>query len=161
MRYLALLVVIALVVFALVVVGTLVWVFLVWLGRHQSRTRDQASTVHALQMALFGLVMASRQRFDAVSGNGRGDWRGGDAPWVAADAKIRPTVQRNLPLIEDVQLKQLTTELLDCTGRLFVAADPAEAARLNSEVEALHERFRARTTEVVRALAVRRVARGG
>lgn len=157
----ALVVVIALVFVALVVVGALVWACLVWLGRHQSRTRDQASTVHALQMALFGVVLASRQRFDSVSGNGRADRRDGDASWLAADAKVRPTVLENLALIQDGQLKQLTTELLACTERTFVVTDPMEAARLNSEVDVLYGRFRARTTEVVRELAVRRISRGG
>ncbi len=160
MGYLALLVVIALVFVAVACLGGIVLLALRWLGRHQSRTRDQESTVYALNMALVGIVVAARQRFDAVGGNGEGSSlpRSG-GPWTATDARLRPTVERNLPLVEDPELKQLTVALLDRTSRLFATTDGAEAARLNAEIERLHEKFRIQRTDVVRALGVSRVDR--
>ncbi len=155
-----LLVVIALVFVTVACLGGIVLLALRWLGRHQSRTRDQESTVYALNMALVGIVVAARQCFDAVAGNGQGPSlprTGG--PWSATDARLRPAVERNLALVEDRELKQLTVALLDRTSRLFAATDPGEATRLNAEIEALHEKFRIQRTDVVRALGVSRLAR--
>lgn len=160
MAHLTLLVVVALVFVAVVVLGGLVALALRWLGRHQSRTRDQESTIYALNMALVGLVVASRQCYDAVAGNGQAPSRpqvGG--PWVATDARLRPAVQKHLPLVQDAHLKQLSAELLDRTARLFGTIDAAEATRLNAEIETLHEKFRIHRTDVVRALTVSRVTR--
>lgn len=155
----ALFVVIALVFLGVVVLGALVLVALRWLGRHQSRTRDQETTVYALNMALVGIVVAARQRFDATAADGQASLPRSGGPWAATDARLRPAVQRNLALVEDRQLKQLTAELLDRTSRLFACTDPAEAARLNTEIETLHEKFRIHRTDVVRALGVSRVDR--
>lgn len=156
----ALLVGIAIVFVAVVLLGGLVVLCLRWLGRHQSRTRDQQSTVYALNMALVGIVVASRQCYDAVSGDGQGRSASrGSGPWTAANARLRPAVERHLRLIEDVELKQLTAQLLDRTARLFATNDPTEAARLNAEIETLHEKFRIHRTDVVRALNVSRVSR--
>ena len=160
MGYLALLVVVAIVFVAVVVIGGIVVLALRWLGRHQSRTRDQESTVYALNMALVGIVVAARQCYGAFAANGEAPSlpRSG-GPWSATDARLRPTVVKHLPLVEDVYLKQLSTELLDRTARLFRATDAGEAARLNAEIETLHEKFRIHRTDVVRALAVSRVTR--
>jgi hypothetical protein len=158
--YLAVLVVIALVFTGVALLGGLVLLGLRWLGRHQSRTSDQESTVYALNMALVAIVVASRQCFEATAGNGQrpSPPRAG-GPWLATDARLRPTVERHLPLVEDGQLRQLTAELLDRTARLYAAGDPGEAARLNAEIETLHEKFRIHRTHVVRALHVSRVMR--
>jgi hypothetical protein len=161
LRYLALLVGIAIVFVAVALLGGLVVLCLRWLGRHQSRTRDQQSTVYALNMALVGIVVASRECYDSVSGDGQGrSAPRGSGPWTATDARLRPAVERHLRLVEDVELKQLTAQLLDRTARLFATNDPTEAARLNAEIETLHEKFRIHRTDVVRALNVSRVSRG-
>lgn len=160
MAYLALLIVIALVFVSVALLGGLVLLGLRWLGRHQSRTSGQESTVYALNMALVGIVVASRQCFEATAGNAEhpSPPRAG-GPWLATDARLRPTVERHLSLVEDAQLKQLTAELLDRTRRLYAAGDHAEAARLIAEIETLHEKFRIHRTDVVRALHVSRVVR--
>jgi hypothetical protein len=100
--YLALLVVIALVFTGVALLGGSVLLGLRWLGRHQSRTSGQESTVYALNMALVGIVVASRQCFEATAGNGqRSSPPRVGGPWLATDARLRPTVERNLPLVED------------------------------------------------------------
>ncbi len=156
----ALLVVVAIVFVAVVVIGGIVVLALRWLGRHQSRTRDQESTVYALNMALVGIVVAARQCYDTVAADGRAPSpsRSG-RPWLATDARLRPAVEKQLPLVEDGLLRQLSAELLDRTARLFGTTDPGEAARLNAEIETLHEKFRVHRTDVVRSLAVSRVTR--
>jgi hypothetical protein len=62
--------------------------------------------------------------------------------------------------VEDVELRRITTQLLEHSQRLRSATDAATAARLEQEAYALQERFRARTTEVVRGINLRRLSRG-
>ncbi len=157
--YLALLVAVAIIFVAVVVIGGIVVLALRWLGRHQSRTRDQESTVYALNMALVGIVVAARQCYDAFPEGQAPSLPRSGGPWTATDARLRPTVGKHLALVEDVYLKQLSAELLDRTARLFRATDGEEAARLNAEIETLHEKFRIHRTDVVRSLAVSRVTR--
>jgi hypothetical protein len=153
-------VVIVAVLVTLATVGAVVGISVRLLGRHWSRTRDQESTVHAVQMALFAMVQASRQRVDAARGNGQWTRRPApDAPWMAADARARATVLRQLPLVEDDELTQLTRELLEQSRRLLATSDADTGVRLGGEVEALYRRFGARCTAVVRELALRRVYR--
>lgn len=153
-------VVIAIALVALGITGAFVCLGVVLVSRHQSRTRDQRSTVFALQMAVVAMVVAARQRFDAAVQNGQwAEVGSAGTPWVATDTKVRPTVVRQMALVEDVQLKELTTRLLDRTRQLLTTADAREAARLQHEIEGLRARFQARTTEVVRALAVGRLSR--
>ena len=120
--------------------------------RRRSRTSDQASTLFTLQMALYAMVQASRPPLDGVSHNGRGPVSpaGGDGP-------ARETVRRQLRLVEDAQVRQITGQLLECSHRLRAATDAASAARLWHEAEALQERLRGRSTEVVRKIGLRRL----
>jgi len=137
-------VVVALVVVA-VAVTVLVGVGSVILGRmrrHRSRTRDQASTIFTLRTAVLALVQTSTQG------------------WTAVDASVRPTVVAQLPLLQDSELRQLTTELLETTRQLAATGDAESGAGLRDEVDDLHERFRWRSNEVVRQLNLGRVPRG-
>ena len=128
------------VLFVVVVVAVVLIVASIGVGmnvvaRHRSRTSDQASTVFALQMALYAMVQASRPALDGVDHNGHGPAlsRAGDL----SDGPLRETVLKQLRLAEDVQLRQITGQLLEQTGQLRAARDPAAAARLRQEVEAL------------------------
>ncbi|HEX2192570.1 MAG TPA: hypothetical protein VHH09_05210 [Acidimicrobiales bacterium] len=120
--------------------------------RHRSRTSDQASTVFALQMALYAMVQASRPTLDGASQNGHGPARPG-----RGDGQARETVLKQLQLVEDVQLRQITGQLLEHSRRLESTTDAAAAAQLQAEVDSLQERFRERTTAVVRAINLRRL----
>ena len=124
-------------------------------ARHRSRTSDQASTVFALQMALYAMVQASRPTLNGSTDNGRGPSRPGPG-----DGQARQRVLRQLELVEDVELRRITGQLLEHSRRLLATTDAASAAHLQSEVDTLQERFRARTTEVVRELNLRRLQRG-
>ena len=64
---------------------------------------------------------------------------------------------RQLSLVEDAELKNLTVGLLESSRQLLLTSDPAAAARLWQEVEATHERFRKRTVDVIRSLNLRRL----
>ena len=121
-------------------------------ARHRSRTSDQASTVFALQMALYAMVQASRPTLDGANQNGHGPARPG-----RGDGRALETVLKQLQLVEDVQLRQITGQLLEHSRRLASTADATMAARLQAEVDTLQERFRDRTTEVVRAINLRRL----
>ena len=122
--------------------------------RHRSRTSDQASTVFALQMALYAMVQASRPTFNGSSDNGQGPSQPGPG-----DAQARQRVLKQLELVEDVELRRITDQLLEHSHRLLTTTDAIAAARLQGEVETLQERFRSRTTEVVRDLNLRRLQR--
>jgi hypothetical protein len=151
-------VVVVVVLVALGAVGATVVLGLRWADRHLSRTRHQQSTVHALQLALFALVEASRQRFDAATLNGQWPARARvEGSWASAYAQARPTVVRQLALVEDPELKELTSRLLESSGQLLATSDPATAARLWREVEGAHDRLRLRTVEVTRSLNLRRL----
>ena len=121
-------------------------------ARHRSRTADQASTVFALQMALYAMVQASRPSLNGSAENGQGPARPG-----AGDGQARERVLKQLALVEDVELRQITGQLLEHSRRLLMTTDGASAARLQGEVDTLQERFRSRTTEVVRDLNLRRL----
>jgi hypothetical protein len=123
-------------------------------ARHRSRTSDQASTVFALQMALYAMVQASRPSLNGSTDNGQGPARPGPG-----DGEARQRVLKQLELVEDVELRQITGQLLEHSRRLLATTDGATAARLQSEVETLQERFRSRTTDVVRDLNLRRLQR--
>jgi len=129
------------VVAAVAIVIGLTYLTLVGLGRHRSRTSDQTSTIYALRTAVVALAQTSAQG------------------WTAVDSSVRPAVVAQLPLIQDVELRQLTNELLETTRRLATMPDPVENTVLRKEVDDLHERFRARTTEVIRELKLGRVPR--
>jgi len=136
-------VVVALVVVAAavtVVIG-LLYITLTGMGRHRSRTRDQTSTIYTLRTAVVALAQTSAQG------------------WTSVDASVRPTIVAQLPLIQDVELRQLTNELLETTRQLAAVADPVENESLRESVEALHERFRMRSNEVIRELKLGRVPR--
>ena len=120
--------------------------------RHRSRTTDQASTVFALQMALYAMVQASRPTLNGSTDNGHGPLRPG-----AGDGDARQRVLKQLELVEDVELRRITGQLLEHSDRLLTTTDAASAARLQGEVETLQERFRSRTTDVVRDLNLRRL----
>jgi hypothetical protein len=155
-----LVVVLVAVLVTLAILGAVTGISIRLLGRHWSRTRDQESTIHAVQMALFAIVQASRQRVDTASENGQWTRRAApDAPWSAADARARATALTQLPLMEDDELKRLTRELLEHSRRLLAAPDAATGVRLGGEVDALYRRFGARCTAVLRELALRRVSR--
>ncbi len=146
---------VVLVIVVVVTVVVLVAAIAVGMGlvtRHRNRTSDQASTVFALQMALYAMVQASRPTLDGASQNGQGPARPG-----RGDGQARETVLKQLQLVEDVQLRQLTGQLLENSRRLESTTDSAAAARVQAEVDTLQERFRDRTTEVVRAINLRRL----
>jgi hypothetical protein len=124
-------------------------------ARHRSRTSDQASTVFALQMALYAMVQASRPTLNGSADNGHGPSRPGPG-----DTEARHRVLKQLELVEDVELRRITGELLEHSRRLLTTTDAASATRLQSEVETLQDRFRSRTTEVVRDLNLRRLQGG-
>lgn len=152
----AVLVVVALVIVALAVtVATMVLVLRV-LSRHLNRTRDQASTIFSVQMALAALVQAALQRADTVSLNGQSPSRPGTGAAGEADARARQTISRQLSLLQDEQLKGLTHSLLERTRQVHATRDPAEAERLRREVTALHQGFGRRSTDVVRSINLRR-----
>jgi len=131
------------VVAAVTLVLGLIFVVLGGLGRHRSRTTDQTSTIYTLRTAVAALAQTSAQG------------------WTAVDSNVRPAVMAQLPLIRDAELRQLTNELLETTRRLAAVADPVENTDLRDEVDALHERFRGRSNEVIRELRLGRVPRGG
>jgi hypothetical protein len=143
------------VVLAVAVIVAAILVGMALATRHRSRTSDQASTVFALQMALYAMVQASRPTLNGSSDNGQGPSRPG-----TGDGEARERVLRQLELVEDVELRQITGQLLEHSGRLLTTTDAASAARLQGEVETLQERFRSRTTEVVRDLNLRRLQGG-
>lgn len=124
-------------------------------ARHQSRTSDQASTVFALQMALYAMVQASRPSLNGSTDNGHGPGRPG-----RDDGEARRRVLEQLELVEDLELRQIAGQLLEHSRRLLVITDGPSAARLQGEVETLQERFRSRTTDVVRDLKLRRLQGG-
>lgn len=136
--------VVAFVIFvvAVAVVVAVIALTMAGLGRHRSRTRDQASTIFTLRTAVVALVQTSTQG------------------WTAVDPSVRPTVVAQLPLVQDGQLRQLTTELLEATRRLASGGPTEEGDELRAEVDDLHERFRWRSNEVVRELNLGRVPRG-
>lgn len=142
------------VVVAIVVIVASIVLGMALASRHRSRTTDQASTVFALQMALYAVVQASRPTLNGSSDNGHGPVRPG-----ADDGQARQRVLKQLELVEDVELRQITALLLDHSRRLLTTTDAASAARIQSEVETLQERFRSRTTDVVRDLNLRRLQR--
>ncbi len=129
------------VVAAVTIVIGLTYLTLAGLRRHRSRTRDQTSTIYTLRTAVVALAQTSAQG------------------WTAVDSSVRPAVVAQLPLIQDVELRQLTNELLETTRRLAAMPDPVANERLREEVDDLHERFRARSNEVIRELKLGRVPR--
>ena len=146
---------VVLLVVVVLAVGVIVGAIVVGMSlaaRHRSRTTDQASTVFALQMALYAMVQASRPTLNGSSDNGRAPARPG-----AGDAQARERVLKQLELVEDVELRQITGQLLEHSRRLLTTTDAASAAGLQAEVDTLQERFRSRTTEVVRNLNLRRL----
>ena len=153
----AVLVVVALVIVSLAVTVAAVVLGLRVLSRHLSRTRDQASTIFSVQMALAGLVQSALQRADTVATNGQSASRPAtNGGMGAAEFKARQTAVRQLALLRDVRLKELTHSLLDRTQQANAVRDPSEAERPRSELEALHAGFGRRSTEVVRELNLRR-----
>ncbi len=153
----AVLVVVALVIVSLAVTVAAVMLGLRVLSRHLSRTRDQASTVFSVQMALAGLVQSALQRADTVEANGQSASRPATNDGMgAAELKARQTAVRQLALLQDVRLKELTHSLLDRTQQAHAVRDPSDTERLRRELEALHESFGRRSTEVVRELNLRR-----
>lgn len=153
----AVLIVVALVIVALAVIIAVAMVVARVVSRHLSRTRHQASTIFAVQMALAAVVQAALKRADTVSTNGQSASRPGtDGGRTDTDARARQTVTQQLPLVQDVQLKELTHSLLERTRQVHGARDPCEADRLRQEVAALHAGFGHRSTEVVRSLNLRR-----
>jgi hypothetical protein len=146
------------VVFLVVVVLAVVVIIAAIVGgmafatRHRSRTTDQASTVFALQMALYAMVQASRPALNGSSDNGHGAARPG-----TGDGQARERVLKQLELVEDMELRQITGQILEHSRRLLTTTDAASAARLQGEVDTLQERFRSRTTDVVRGLNLRRL----
>ncbi|MEN3315349.1 MAG: hypothetical protein V7605_1583 [Acidimicrobiaceae bacterium] len=127
------------VVVTVAVVAAVIALTTAGLGRHRSRTRDQASTIFALRTAVVALVQTSTQG------------------WTAVDASVRPTVVAQLPLVQDGQLRQLTTELLEATRLLASGGTTDDGDALRAEVDELHEQFRWRSNEVVRELNLGRV----
>jgi len=149
------------VVVAVAVVFGLIGVTLAGLGRHRSRTRDQASTIFTLRTAVVAMVQAATQGYEVAADDGSdGGRRRVGTPWASVDSTVRPTITTQLPLIQDAQLRRLTTELLEATRRLSLAGDTDEGARLCGEVDDLHKRFRTRSNEVVRELNLGRVPPG-
>jgi hypothetical protein len=140
------------VVLAVVVIVASILLGMALAARHRSRTSDQASTVFALQMALYAMVQASRPTLNGSTDNGHAPVRPGPG-----DGQARQRVLKQLELVGDVELRQITGQLLEHSRRLLSATDTASAARLQREVETLQERFRSRTTEVVRDLNLRRL----
>ena len=146
---------VVLVIVVVVTVVVLVAAIAVGMGvatRHRKRTSDQASTVFALQMALYAMVQASRPTLNGTSENGQGAATPGHG-----DTQARERVLRQLQLVEDVELRRITSQLLEHSQRLRTASDAATAARLQREADALQARFRARTTDVVRQINLRRL----
>ena len=140
------------VVLAVVVIVAAIVVGMTLAARHRSRTTDQASTVFALQMALYAVVQASRPALNGSSDNGHGPLRPGPG-----DAQARERALKQLELVEDVELRRITEQLLEHSRRLLTTTDAASAARLQGDVATLQERFRTRTTDVVRDLNLRRL----
>lgn len=146
---------VVLVIVVIVAVAVIVAAIALGMGlatRHRNRTSDQASTVFALQMALYGMVQASRPTLNGSSQNGDGAVVAGPG-----DNQLRERVLKQLQLVEDVELRRITGQLLEHSQRLRTARDAATAARLQEEADALQERFRARTTDVVREINLRRL----
>ena len=131
------------VVAAVAVVLGVIGLTLGGLRRHRSRTRDQTSTIYTLRTAVVALVQTSSQG------------------WTGADSSIRPTVEAQLQLIQDGELRHLTSELLETTRRLAVAGngETEEVKRLHDELDDLHTRFRMRSNDVIRELKLGRVPR--
>ncbi len=129
------------VVVAVTVVIGLISLTLGGLGRHRSRGRDQTTTIYTLRTAVVALAQTSAQG------------------WTSVDSSLRPTIVSQLPLIQDVELRQLTNQLLDTTRRLAAVTDPVASEDLREEVDTLHEQFRRRSNEVIRELKLGRVPR--
>ena len=144
---------------ALAAVGALVVFGVRRLSRHWSRTREQANVVFAMQLGVIGAVQAAEQRCEAFSGDGQSG-PGGGAPWLATHASARAAVLSPVGLVQDRGLRQLTRDLLDCTGRVVATSEAGEAARLRSEVDVLHRDFKVRSVEVVRTLRLRGLSGG-
>lgn len=146
------------VVLLVVVVLAVVVIFAAIVGgmrvaaRHRSRTTDQASTIFALQMALYAMVQASRPALNGSSDNGHVALRPG-----TADGEVRRRVLEQLELVEDLELRRITGQMLEHSRQLLATTDVATAARLQGEVDELQERFRSRTTDVVRLINLRRL----
>ena len=150
------------VVVAVAVIIGLIGVIAVGLGRRRSRTSDQASTIFALRTAVVALVQAATQGYEVAADDAEGgERRRVGTPWTSVDSTVRSRVTAQLPLVRDDRLRQLTTDLLEATRRLGAAGGGAEGAALCRQVDELHERFRARSNEVVRDLNLGRIPRGG
>ena len=139
------------VVVAVVVLVAAIAVGMSLATRRRNRT-DQASTVFALQMALYAMVQASRPTLNGASENGHGPVAPGPG-----DEQARERVRKQLHLVEDVELRRITSQLLEHSQRLRTASDAATAARLQQEADDLQARFRTRTTDVVRGINLRRL----
>ena len=135
----SLVVALVIVVVAVAVVIGVIFLTLTVLGRHRSRTSDQASTIFALRTAVVALVQTSTQG------------------WTSVDATVRPAVVAQLPLIQDAELRQLTNELLEATRHLRAVGNSEETAGLRDDVQALHDRFRWRCSDVLRELNLGRI----
>jgi hypothetical protein len=150
-------VVVIIVVLSLAVCGALVVFVIGRVVRHWSRTREQASIVFAVQMALFAMVQAALERNDATRYNGQwvGSGRPVDPQWNSASRKARATVVNSAGLLRDAELRSLTDQLLLRTEQLVTATDAGQAEQLRHDVEALHACYRARSVEVVRTLGLK------
>lgn len=149
-------VVVIVVVLSLSVCGALVVFVIGRLVRHWSRTREQASIVFAVQMALFAMVQGALERNDAARHNGQ--WVGPARPdpqRASVERRARATIASSAGLLRDHALRSLTDQLLLRTEQLVTATDAAEAARIRDEVEALHAGYRARSVQVVRTLRLK------
>lgn len=127
------------------------------LVRVWSRAREQDSVVFAVQMEVMALAQATVLRCDAVDPNGHGAYGAslnGQASREVAQA--RAALGRNIGLLKDDTLRQITREMIDCSGRLPASPRPADAAAVREQVRTLQERFRQRSDEVQREMRLGR-----
>ncbi len=124
------------------------------LVRIWSRAHEQENVVHSVQMEVMALAYSTLQRCDAHALNGYAVASSPNGDWAQNDA--RAALRKNVGLLKDDHLRQLTRDLLDCTGRLSPRSQPAEVARVRDEVRSLQERFRARSNEVQRDIRLGR-----
>jgi hypothetical protein len=125
------------------------------LVRAWSRAHEQENVVHSVQMEVMALAYATLQRCDAQGLNGYA--AASAVPnGMSAQNDARAALRKNVSLLKDDTLRQITRDLLDCTGRLSARSQPAEVARVRDEVRSLQARFRVRSDEVQRDMRLGR-----
>lgn len=142
------------VIIVLLALGALAGLIVLLVGRvvrFWSRTREQANVIYSVQMELMALGNATLQRCNGAAVTSNGNGKG-----VSDDAQARAALRRDLALLRDDHLRRITQEMLDCTRRLPRTPSAAEADRVGHEMQALQERFRARSNEVVRDMRLGR-----